>query len=64
MNSLKELKDRFKEEFKGITDIDELKELYALELAKRDKLIFDLQKQNEIVVKSALRSKDIDLSSN
>ena len=61
MDSVKEIKSRFKKEMEGISDIEELKVLYASEIAKRDKIIMDLQKQNEIILKSTFRNKDMDL---
>lgn len=61
MDTVEELKVRFKKELDGITDIEELKDLYASEIAKRDKLIFDLQKQNEIILKSTIRNKDAEI---
>jgi hypothetical protein len=51
------LKERFKQEIAGITDIEQLKELYAIEIAKRDKLLSELQEQNKIILQSSLRSK-------
>lgn len=61
MDTVDELKSRFKKEMEGITDIDELKDLYATEIAKRDKIIFDLQKQNELILKSTLRNREAEL---
>ena len=63
MDSLKEIKIRFKKEMEGISDIEELKELYASELARRDKIIMELQQQNEIILKSTFKNKDLELSS-
>ncbi|MGE0792926.1 MAG: hypothetical protein AB7V77_01955 [Candidatus Woesearchaeota archaeon] len=57
-NQLEEFKKQFDEEFTKIHNIDELKEIYALELAKRDKLIDDLQKENKILLKTAFKSKN------
>lgn len=62
MDTVEEIKTRFKKELEGISNLDELKDLYATELAKRDKMIFDLQKQNEIILKSTFRNKDLELS--
>jgi len=55
------LKARFKTEISGIDDIDQLRELYASEIAKRDKLLNHLEEQNRILLQSALRSKKDDL---
>ncbi len=55
------LKEQFKREIAGITNIEELKDIYASEIAKRDKLLAYLQEQNEILIKSALRSKKEEL---
>ncbi len=55
------LKARFKTEISGINDIDQLRELYASEIAKRDKLLNHLEEQNRILLQSALRSKKDDL---
>ena len=64
MDVVKELKARFKKELEGISDIEELKDLYASEIAKRDRIISELQKQNEIILKSTLRNKVVELASN
>ena len=53
--SLEDLKKAFLKEIEGITDIDELKSLYAQEIARRDKIILDLQNSNQIIMKSAFR---------
>lgn len=55
--SLVELAKTFKKELDGITDIDELKEVYALQIARRDDLILRLQEQNKILLSSSIRSK-------
>lgn len=55
------LKERFKTEIAGIDDIDQLRELYAAEIAKRDKLLAHLEQQNRILLQSALRSKKEEL---
>lgn len=63
MDTVKEIKSRFRKELVGINDIEELKDLYASEIAKRDKIIVELQKQNEIILKSTIRTKTIELAS-
>lgn len=55
--SLDKLANEFKKELEGVTDIDELKEIYAKEVARRDQLIFRLQEQNKILLSSSIRSK-------
>jgi len=55
------LKQEFKQELEGITDIDELKEVYAGEIAKRDKLLLELQEKNQIILKTAFKQKKDDL---
>jgi len=54
---LEQFKETFKKEFAGVQDIAELKELFATELAKRDKLIAQLQEQNTLLLQSAFRQK-------
>ena len=61
--SLDELKERFKEELEGVTNIEELKEIYAMEIARRDKLLAELQKQNQIILKSTFKGKKDELES-
>ena len=60
--SLEKLKSAFQDEFAGITNIDELKDLYATELARRDKLIAELQTQNHLILQSSLRNKRDELN--
>lgn len=55
--SLEKLKKTFLKELQGITDINELKDLYAQEIARRDKIILDLQNKNQIIMKSAFKKK-------
>ena len=64
MDSLDALKSNFAKELEQITDIDELKALYASEILKGDKIIMDLQKQNEMILKSTLRNRSAELSTN
>lgn len=59
--SLDKLAAEFKKELAGITDIEELKELYAKEVARRDQLILKLQEQNKVVLSSSFRSKQDEL---
>jgi hypothetical protein len=54
---LNKFKTLFKDELDGITDIEELKELFALEIARRDVIIDELQKQNQIILNSAFKNK-------
>lgn len=54
-------KEELKKEIKGITDIDELKDVFASEVARRDVLIEELRKQNEVLLKSAFKQKSDDL---
>jgi hypothetical protein len=56
-NRIKELKKVFLDEFSKLDDINQLKELYATELAKRDKIIFELQNENKILLKAAFKNK-------
>ncbi len=56
-NSLLELKSKFLKEIEGIADIEELKEVYAREIARRDKLLLDLQEQNKLILQSAFKTK-------
>ena len=60
--SLKDLKAAFLKEIEGITDLKELKDLYAQEIARRDKIILDLQNNNQIIMKSAFRKQSDDMS--
>lgn len=55
---IEKFKKEFEEEFSKITDIERLKDIYSLELAKRDKLISELQKENEILLKTAFKNKN------
>ena len=59
--SLDKLADAFKKELEGVTDIEELKEIYAKEVARRDQLIFRLQEQNKVLLSSSIRSKQEEL---
>ncbi|MBN1175625.1 hypothetical protein JXA48_03200 [Candidatus Woesearchaeota archaeon] len=59
--SLDKLAEKFKKELEGVTDIDELKDIYAKEVARRDQLIFRLQEQNKILLSSSIRSKQDEL---
>ena len=54
---LKKLKKEFLKEIEGITDIEELKEVYAREIARRDKLLAELQEKNDLLFKSAIKNK-------
>lgn len=56
-DQLEKFKNEFKKELEGIDDIEELKEIYAKEIARRDKIITDLQKQNDIILNTAFRQK-------
>ena len=55
---LNEIKEKFMKEFSKITTIDELKELYALHLAKREQIIEELRKQNDIILKTAFKNQN------
>lgn len=59
--SLDELKSLFLKEIEGISDIAELKEVYAREIARRDKLLLDLQEQNKLILKSTFKAKSDDM---
>lgn len=59
--SLEELKQKFSKELEGISDLNELKDLFATEIARRDKLILELQKQNEIILRSTFKNKKDEL---
>ncbi|MFW5865907.1 MAG: hypothetical protein ACOCU6_02315 [Nanoarchaeota archaeon] len=54
---LKEFEREFHKELEGITDIEQLKEIYAREIARRDKIITNLQKQNDIILKTAFKQR-------
>jgi hypothetical protein len=54
---LEKFKEAFAAELKGIGDIDALKDLYASEIARRDVLITRLREQNELLLKSMMKSK-------
>lgn len=53
--NLEKLKSEFQKEMEGITDIDELKELFATEIARRDVLLADLQEQNQLILQSTFK---------
>ncbi|MFP4523610.1 MAG: hypothetical protein ACLFNM_03635 [Candidatus Woesearchaeota archaeon] len=55
--SLQEFEEKFAKEIAGICDVDELKSLYAKQIAHRDKQILELQKQNELLLKTAFKEK-------
>lgn len=57
MGDLEKLKEVFQEEFKTIDSLDELKDVFATELARRDKIIADLQEQNKLLLQSVFREK-------
>lgn len=57
MGDLEQLKEVFKEEFAAIDSVQELKDLFATELARRDKIIADLQEQNKLLLQSVFREK-------
>ncbi|MGM5481798.1 MAG: hypothetical protein ACQESE_05315 [Nanobdellota archaeon] len=54
---LEAFKNEFKKELEGIEDITELKDIYAREISRRDKIITELQKQNDIILKTAFKQK-------
>ena len=54
---LEKFKEQFKKEIDGVSDINQLKEIYAREIAKRDKLIEELQQQNDVILKSAFKQR-------
>jgi hypothetical protein len=56
-DNFEKLKKSFLKEVEGIKDIDELKEVYAREIARRDKLLAELQEKNELLFKSAIKNK-------
>ena len=56
--SLEDFEKTFLDELENVADIDTLKKWYAQELARRDKLIFDLQKQNKMLLKTAFKEKE------
>ena len=61
--NLKKLKEEFQKEIEGITDIDELKELFATEIARRDNLLADLQEQNQLILQSTFKKAKDNLDS-
>ncbi len=54
---INEFKEEFKKEMEGIKNIEELKDLFAKEIARRDLLIDELRKQNQILMKTAFKQK-------
>lgn len=54
---LEKFEEQFAQEISGITDLEELKFLYAKEIAHRDNQILELQKQNELLLKTAFKEK-------
>lgn len=61
-DSFEQFKEAFKKEMEGITDITELKELFAREIARRDVLLDELQKQNKLILNSTFKAKKEELS--
>ena len=61
---INKFKEAFKKEFKGISDIDELKDLFASEIARRDLMIDELAQQNKVLLKSAFKQKSDDIHLN
>ena len=57
MGDLEDFKNAFRSELEGIQSIEALKDLFAAEIAKRDKVISDLQEQNKLLLQSAFREK-------
>jgi len=55
---LEKFKKEFKEELSKIVDIEQLKDIYSTELAKRDIMIDKLQKENNILLKTAFKNKN------
>lgn len=62
--NINKFKEEFKAEIKGITDIDELKDLFSSEIARRDLVIEELKQQNEVLLKSAFKQKKEDVELN
>lgn len=62
--NLNKFKEEFKAEIKGITDIGELKDLFASEIARRDVLIEELKQQNKVLLHSAFKQKKEDIKMN
>ena len=56
-DEFEQFKSAFKKEMEGITDIDELKELFATEIARRDTLLNKLQEQNKLILNSTFKAK-------
>ena len=50
-------KEAFAKELAGIHNVDELKDIYASEIARRDELISKLQEQNQLLLSSMIKSK-------
>ena len=61
-DQLAKFREAFKEELVGITDIEELKELFATEIARRDRLIQELRDQNQVILKSSMRSREQEIT--
>jgi hypothetical protein len=62
--SFNDFKDAFLEECGSVSTIDELKELYAVHLAKKDILISELQKENQLLLKTMFKEKKGSISLN
>ncbi len=56
-DTFNQFKTKFKKEIDGIIDIDELKELFATEIARRDTLLKELQEQNKLILNSTFKAK-------
>ena len=56
-DSFERFKQAFHDEMKDIDDVNELKELYAREIARRDTIIQELQHQNDVILKTAFKQK-------
>ena len=54
-DKLNEIKEVFANELKGANTIEELREIYKIELNKRDKLINELRNQNKILLQTAFK---------
>ena len=60
-DQLAQFEEAFKKEIEGIQTIDELKEIYAREIARRDQILNQLQEQNQVLLKSAFKNKKDDM---
>lgn len=59
-SNFEKFKKEFQQEFSKINDIEELKKVYSIHLAKREEIIDNLRKENQILLKTAFKNKKTD----